>query len=361
MTRIPLAALAAAVCLALAACNTAAPDPVASSSPSATPSSAAPSPSPSTKGPEPTITLAFAGDVHFTGKTASLLNNPATAVGPFAKQLSAADIAVVNLETAITTRGTPEPKEFHFRAPPKAYNALKAAGIDVASLGNNHALDYGRVGLADSLDAARAAGMPVIGAGRTEAEAYAPWVTTVKGVRIAILAMSQIHTLAESWAPTATRSGVAMSHDRARAVQAVRDAKAQADVVVVFMHWGVEGSNCPKAEMTSLAKALSGAGATMIIGTHAHVPLAGGYIGATYVHYGLGNFVWYTGGSDRPSSDTLVLNVTLTGSRITSTSVLPGIVTSSGQPAPATGSRLASVKSRLAAAARCSGLAASPS
>jgi len=358
VTRTPLAALAA-LCLALTACNTAAPDPVASS-PSATPSSATPSPSPSANGPDPTITLAFAGDVHFTGKTASLLDNPATAIGPLAKQLSAADLAVVNLETAITTRGTPEPKEFHFRAPPKAYNALKAAGIDVASLGNNHALDYGRVGLADSLDAAKAANMPVIGAGRNEAEAYAPWVTTVKGVRIAILAMSQIHTLAESWAPTATRSGIAMSHDRARAVQAVRDARGQADVVIVFMHWGVEGSNCPKAEMTSLARALADAGATMIVGTHAHVPLAGGYLGSTYVHYGLGNFVWYTGGSDRPSSDTVVLTVTLTGTHITSTSVLPGVVTSSGQPTAATGARLGLVKSRLAAAARCSGLATSP-
>jgi poly-gamma-glutamate capsule biosynthesis protein CapA/YwtB (metallophosphatase superfamily) len=357
VTRIPLAALAA-LCLALTACNTAAPEPVVATTPSA---SASPSASPSPSGPPPTITLAFAGDVHFTGKTASLLDNPATAVGPFAKQLSAADLAVVNLETAITTRGTPEPKEFHFRAPPTAYQALKLAGIDVASLGNNHALDYGRVGLTDSLDAARAAGFPVIGAGHDEAEAYAPWVTTVKGVRIAILAMSQIHTLAESWAPTATRSGVAMSHDQARAVQAVREAKAKADVVIVFMHWGVEGSNCPKAEMASLAHALADAGATMIIGTHAHVPLAGGYMGSTYVHYGLGNFVWYTGGSDRPSSDTVVLTVTLTGTRISSTSVLPGIVTASGQPAPATGTRLAAVSSRLAAAARCSGLAASPS
>jgi poly-gamma-glutamate synthesis protein (capsule biosynthesis protein) len=359
VTRTPLACLAA-LSLALAACNTAAPAPSASS-PSAASSSPAPSPSASPSGPPPTITLAFAGDVHFTGKTAALLDNPTTAVGPFAKQLSAADLAVVNLETAITTRGTPEPKEFHFRAPAKAYQALIAAGIDAASLGNNHALDYGRVGLADSLDAAKAANFPVIGAGRTEAEAYAPWVTTVKGVRIAILAMSQIHTLAESWAPTATRSGVAMAHDRARAIQAVRDAHAQADVVIVFMHWGVEGSNCPKSEMTSLAQALASAGATMIVGTHAHVPLAGGYLGSTYVHYGLGNFVWYTGGSDRPSSDTVVLTVTLTGTKITATAVTPGVVTASGQPAPATGTRLRTIQSRLAAAARCSGLAASPS
>ncbi|WP_169734249.1 CapA family protein [Hamadaea tsunoensis] len=360
------ALVASLALLLLAACGTAT-DPVFMASPapsaSAPPASppAEPSPSASLTGPPPKITLAFAGDVHFTGKTASLLKNPKTAVGPFTSLLSAADLAVVNLETAITTRGTPEPKEFHFRAPATAYAALQAAGVDVASLGNNHALDYGRVGLLDSLDSAKSANMPVIGAGRTEDEAYRPFMTTIKGVKIAVLAMSQIHTLAESWAPTATRPGIAMAHDLDRAAQAVRDAKAQADVVIVFMHWGVEGSNCPKAEMTTLAHRLASAGATMIVGTHAHVPLAGGWMGSTYVHYGLGNFVWYTGGSTSPGSDTEVLTVTLTGTRVTATHVTPGIVTSTGQPAPATGSRLTTVTSRMAAAARCSGLAASPS
>jgi poly-gamma-glutamate capsule biosynthesis protein CapA/YwtB (metallophosphatase superfamily) len=321
-----------------------------------------PSPSPSPAPSDAKITLAFAGDVNFTAKTASLLRNPATAVGPFTPLLSAADLSVVNLETAVTTRGTPEPKEFHFRAPATAYTALQKAGIDVASLGNNHALDYGRVGLLDSLDYAQAAGMPVIGAGRTREEAYKPFVTTIKGVRIAVLAMSQIHTLAESWAPTATRPGIAMAHDLSLASQAVRDARAVADVVVVFMHWGVEGSNCPKGEMITLAHTLADAGATMIVGTHAHVPLAGGWMGSTYVHWGLGNFVWYTGGgSSRGATDTVVLTVTLTGTRISATSIAPGYVTATGQPAPATGTRLREVNSRLASATRCSGLAASPS
>jgi poly-gamma-glutamate synthesis protein (capsule biosynthesis protein) len=353
--RTPAAFLYAAL-LTVAACTT----PTAQAPPASPPvtASASASPSASPPAPPPVITLAFAGDVHFTGKTAALLDHPETAVGPFSTQLAAADLAMVNLETAVTTRGTPEPKEFHFRAPASAYRALQAAGIDVASLGNNHALDYGRVGLLDSLDAAKAAGMPVVGAGRTEEEAYAPYVTTVKGVKIAVLAMSQIHTLAESWAPTGTKPGIAMAHDRARAVQAVKQAHAQADVVIVFMHWGVEGSNCPKGEMSLLAASLAAAGATMVIGTHAHVPLSGGYLGRTYVHYGLGNFVWYTGGSDRPSSDTVVLTVTLTGAQITSTAVTPGVVTGSGRPAPATGARLRAVKARLATAARCSGLAA---
>jgi len=339
-------------------CGPVSRDPAgAAGSPSPAGSASAPSsPVPSAAAAQQ-VTLAFAGDVHFTGRTAGLLDRPDTAVGPFAAQLSAADVAVVNLETAVTTRGTPEPKEFHFRAPATAYAALRAAGVDIASLGNNHALDYGRVGLADSLDAARLAGMAVIGAGSDEAQAYAPHVVTVRGVRVAVLAMSQIHTLAAQWAPTASRSGVAMAHDLARAARAVREAKAQADVVVVFMHWGVERSNCPKDEMRKLANALAGAGATMVVGTHAHVPLAGGTIGDTYVHYGLGNFIWYVG-----SADTVVLTVTVNAvpgsgtAKVSKAEIVPGVISSTGRPKPVTGTAARPVLDRLAQAQRCSGL-----
>jgi poly-gamma-glutamate synthesis protein (capsule biosynthesis protein) len=182
-------------------------------------------------------------------------------------------------------------------------------------------------------------------------------VTVVRGVRVAVLAMSQIHTLAQEWAPTATRSGIAMSHDEARAVRAVREAKAQADVVVVFMHWGVERSSCPKGEMRELADALAAAGATMIVGTHAHVPVGAGMIGDTYVHYGLGNFIWYVG-----NADTMVLTVTVAAvpgsgtAKVTKADVAPGVVSSTGQPKPVTGAAAKPVLDRLAQAQRCSGL-----
>jgi poly-gamma-glutamate capsule biosynthesis protein CapA/YwtB (metallophosphatase superfamily) len=321
----------------------------------------APTPSRSPAAPV-TVTFAFGGDVHFVGRNAALLTNPQTAVGSFAKQLSAADLAMVNLESAVTTRGTPEPKDFHFRAPPSAYTALTAAGIDVVSLGNNHTLDYGRIGLADTLDYAARAGVPVVGAGRNVDEAYAPYIATVRGVRVAFIGLSQIHTLAEEWMPTATRSGVAMSHDRTRSVEAVRLARSMADVVVVFMHWGVERSNCPKEEMRTFAAAMASTGATMVVGTHAHVPLAGGFIDNTYIHYGLGNFVWYK------DSDSVLLTLQVTAvpgagpdhARVTSADVTPGRVTSTGRPTPATGSQASAVRSRLAAAQRCARLAAEP-
>jgi len=360
MPRARSATAAVLVATLATGCGPVSQDPavrVGSPSPAGGPSASASSGSVPSPAVAQQVTLAFAGDVHFTGRTAKLLEHPDTAIGPFAAHLSAADIAVVNLETAITIQGTPEPKEFHFRAPATAYAALRAAGVDIASLGNNHALDYGRVGLADTLAAAQQAGMAVIGAGLDADHAYAAHLITVHGVRVAVLAMSQIHTLAAQWAPTATRSGIAMAHDVARTVRAVREAKQLADAVVVYLHWGVERSNCPKAEMRDLAEALAGAGATMIVGTHAHVPLAAGIIGDTYVHYGLGNFVWYVG-----NADTIVLTVTVTAvpgsgtAKVTKAKVTPGVVSSTGQPKPVTGAAAKPVLDRLAQAQRCSGL-----
>lgn len=354
-----LAGVSASLCLAalIAACGTAPPAPTPSSATGSAPapSSTSAAPSPSAAAPPPSdITLAFAGDVHFTGRTAPLLDDPATAIGPFAKTLRAADFAMVNLETAVTTRGTPEPKEFHFRAPPRAYQAIKAAGIDLVSLANNHALDYGRVGLADTLAAARANGVPTVGAGQDAASAYGSYRTTIKGTRLAVLAFSQIHTLSAEWKATDTRSGIATAFDTKRVVAAVRDAKATSDAVIVFMHWGRERSPCPTAEMKSLAKTLAKAGATMIIGAHAHILLGDGTLDGAYVHYGLGNFVWY---SITGHIETGVLQVTLRQNRVVRTNFLPGLVSTTGQPKPVTGQSRARVNRAVKTAAACAGLA----
>ena len=128
------------------------------------------------------ITLAFAGDVNFAGRTARLLTDPATAFGPIAGVLRSADFTAVNLETAITSRGTPQPKTYHFRAPVAAFTALRDAGIDLVTMANNHVLDYGTAGLADTLAAARSARFPYVGIGTSAAAAWAPYLTTIKGV-----------------------------------------------------------------------------------------------------------------------------------------------------------------------------------
>ena len=139
------------------------------------------------------VTRALSGDVHFMKVPgARLARNPETALGPVAAVLRRADVAMVNLETTVTTRGTPQDKHYLFRAPPTAFQALRAAGVDVANMGNNHGMDYGLVGLRESLAAAAAARFPVVGIGRDAARAYAPWLVTVRGQRISILGATHV-------------------------------------------------------------------------------------------------------------------------------------------------------------------------
>jgi poly-gamma-glutamate capsule biosynthesis protein CapA/YwtB (metallophosphatase superfamily) len=341
-----------ALALVLAACGS---DPPSGVQPTGAPSpSMSPSPTPVAA---PELTLAFGGDVHFVERTRKLLDNPQTAFGPFAKQLGEADFAMVNLESAITERGTPEPKRYHFRAPMSAYTAIQAAGIDLVSIGNNHALDYGQVGLLDTLTSAQAANMAVVGAGRNTAEAYQPYVTTVKGVRVGVVALSQVYELAERWRPTDTRPGIAMAFNKDLSADAVRKARSLADLVIVYMHWGTEGSYCPNDDQKSIAKVLADAGADIIVGTHAHMPQGDGFIGATYVHYGLGNFVWY--GSSK-STDSGLLSLTVTGRKVTKHAFIPAIISSTGQALPVSGNELTAIQQRLDRANACSGLARNP-
>jgi poly-gamma-glutamate synthesis protein (capsule biosynthesis protein) len=168
-----------------------------------------------------------------------------------------------------------------------------------------------------------------------------------------VLGFSQVHELADSWVATGSRPGIAMAHDRERAAAAVSSATSEADLVIVYLHWGQEGNPCPTEEMREFATAMVGAGADIIVGTHAHVLLAGGWRDDTYIHWGLGNFVWY---GDSHSTDTGVLLLTVRGDRVTDAEFRPGVVSSSGQPVPVDGDARDRLEDRLAGAADCAGL-----
>lgn len=312
---------------------------------------------------EPTgepVTLAFGGDVHFEGAIESrLAANPATALGPIANVLRRADLAVVNLETAITERGTPAPKDFTFRAPPSALTALKAAGVDVATMANNHGQDFGVVGLRDSLAAAKAAKFPVIGVGRDADEAYRPYQVTVKGQRIAVIGATQVldSSLAAAWTAGEDKPGMASAYEEARLLAAVKAARATSDTVVVDLHWGRELVNCPIDRQRALAPKLVAAGADVVVGSHAHLLLGGGYLRGAYVHYGLGNFVFYSRGGVTAQSGVLLL--TTRGRAITDSRWVPATI-SGGIPIPLTGTAATRAVASWQSLRRCTGLSAKP-
>ncbi|MVZ99308.1 CapA family protein [Actinomadura sp. LD22] len=316
-------------------------------------------PAPAKAAPQP-IVIAFGGDTHFEGQLRSRLAHASTALGPVASTLRAADLAMVNLETAITTGGTPAPgKEFTFRAPPSALTALRRAGVDVASMANNHGMDYMEEGLRDSLAAMKRSGFPIVGIGRNADEAYKAYRTTVKGNRIAIIGATQVldDNLVSAWTATGAKGGLASAKDVPRMVQAVKDARKGSDLVIVYLHWGQELKACPLPRQQELAKALIGAGADIVVGGHAHVPLGGGYLQGRYVHYGMGNFVFSSAHGATAKSGVLLLRVE--GRKVTKAKWKPALI-SGGLPIPMTGAAAAAEVKRWNGLRACTGLSARP-
>jgi poly-gamma-glutamate capsule biosynthesis protein CapA/YwtB (metallophosphatase superfamily) len=278
-----------AVVLALsAACGTpAAQEPAPDDAPTAVPALALPPPTPT---PHPTITLVAVGDLMLARDLVTLMDRYGTTY-PFehvAPVLSDADITVANLEGTFTDRGTAADKKYVFRTPPRDAAGLALAGIDVVSLANNHALDYGPEGLRDTIATLDAAGIAHCGAGKDDAVARRPAFLEARGLRVAFLSY------------TATPGAVAAASDVAGVAwgdadtirEDVRRAAEQADVVVVLLHAGNEYADEPSDTLRLLAQAAVEAGATLVLGHHPHVLQRWESRGPSFVAYSLGNFVF---------------------------------------------------------------------
>ncbi len=305
--------------------STAAYPPPASPRPSGPTTEATPSTAPTAShaADNGRITIAFGGDLHFERHVKALLERP-DGLAELRPLLGTADVAVVNLETAITTRGTPEPKSFTFRAPSSALQTLAAAGVDVAGMANNHAVDYGPQGLADTLAAKDASPIPVIGVGRTATEAFAPAVLDVRGTSVAVIASTQVGDLTATKFPAGdTKAGVAANLDNTRLLATVRAARAKYDVVVVFLHWGTERTTCPDPRQFATAAALEKAGADVIVGGHHHRVLGAGWLGRAYVGYGLGNFVWWLNTNTPADAASGVLTVEIDAAAVAARAATP--------------------------------------
>lgn len=303
------------------------------------------------------ITIAFAGDTHFQNPIRTqLLANPGDLLSHVSPVLAKADLTIVNLETAITDRGTPAPKTFVFRDPIEGLDALNAAGVDVVSAANNHGLDYGLTGLEDTLAAAQATGVDIIGIGRNEQEAYAPYVTEIRGQRIGILAGSHVidPALEAAWTAGPDQPGMANAMIE-RMDEAVRELRPQVDTLVVFPHWGIETQSCPSAYQRQFVDRMYNAGADMVIGSHTHTLLGAGFHKDMFVGYGLGNFVFYA--ASGPYGESGILTVTATGRKVTDYNWQPAQIRN-GVPQLLSGNSAASAQQAWQQLRECTSLTA---
>jgi len=340
------------------------PKPAAASSHAAQPGSprAIHPRSPVASRPAGEFTISFAGDVHFSGRVRLRLDHdPATVFAQAEPELKHADLTMVNLETAITTGGVRQNKLFTFRAPPVALTALRDAGVDVATMANNHGADYGTSGLRDSLAAIRRSGFPVVGIGNDAAQAYAPYTTTLNGVKVAFIAADQVQdeTTLSMFSAGRGKPGVANAYS-AQLIAAVRRAKAAGYVVIVYVHWGIEYQTCPSGDQTSLASRLADAGASAVIGAHAHVLQGAGWVAqGTFVAYGLGNYLWWRSfGNDQ--DDNGVLTLTFERDKVVADRFAPSHLDNRGVPMPATGGTKRRIMAEWNGDRRCTDLSAMP-
>ena len=177
-------------------------------------------------------------------------------------------------------------------------------------MANNHGADYGSQGLRDTLAARSSSPIPIVGIGADEDDAFAPATLTAKGLRVAVFGASQVFemTLA-NWSADADSPGIASASPVTRLRSAVQRAARTHDLVVVFMHWGLDYQQCPDSLSASTARTLEAAGADIVVGGHSHRVNGAGWLGRSYVSYGLGNFVWWR--SREPDSRTGVLRLTV--------------------------------------------------
>jgi poly-gamma-glutamate synthesis protein (capsule biosynthesis protein) len=265
---------------------------------------------------------------------------------------------MVNLETAITDRGAPvSGKAFHFRSPAESFLALKAAGVDVINMANNHALDYGPIGMDDTFAAIADSGIPVVGIGHDASEAYQPHRVVVRGQRIAVFgAVDWLEPgLVSAWTATDSRPGLAFSIDPTPLLDRVRATRPEVDTLIVFLHWGIEQTHCASPEQHSLAVALIAAGADIIVGSHAHRVFGAGHVGSALVAYGLGNFVYWR--EDGESGSSGVLMITATGRRVDTYAWVPARIVH-GIPVPERGAAASGDLNQWAQRRVCSGLTA---
>jgi len=217
-----------------------------------------------------------------------------------------ADFGFVNMETPVAPNHSKGSKQFMFDAPIALPEALKASGIKIVSFANNHVMDQGWAGFAETREHLREVGLLFAGTGDTTQQSWQPVFTEANGIKVGWLGMTRWlngnrnpdkdDLPRVNFFPYPGEAGGAPGMDEAGALAAIKTARAQCDLLVVSIHWGIEYATAPRPEDVDLAHKMLEAGASVIVGHHPHVLQAVETYKTsdgrnTVIFYSLGNFL----------------------------------------------------------------------
>ncbi len=243
--------------------------------------------------------LLFAGDIYLSEHVLRAYDGAGGINGVLddglRKEIEEADIFMANQEFPFSDRGNPAAdKQFTFRLPPSRVSVLGDIGVDIVTLANNHALDYGSDALTDTCRTLDEAGILRVGAGENREEAARAEIMDLNGISVGFVGASRVFPTAD-WAAGASHIGMLSAYDAEGFLEAVRQARQQCDYLVVYVHWGIERDTVPQTYQRQLAYQAVDAGADMVVGSHPHVLQGIEYYKGKPILYSLGNFVF--GGS----------------------------------------------------------------
>lgn len=209
------------------------------------------------------------------------------------------DLRLINLETAITTWDKPDDKGINYRMNPANIGVLTAAGVDACVLANNHAMDWGREGLVETLKTLKSAGISTVGAGHDRQEAARPLVAEIAGGgRVLVLAFGCFTSgVPARWAAGHGLSGVNLLPGEVRATVAevrarIEPIRRPADVLVISIHWGLNwGYDIPAVQRRIAHALIDEAGADAIFGHSSHHPKAIENHNGKLILYGCGDLI----------------------------------------------------------------------
>jgi poly-gamma-glutamate capsule biosynthesis protein CapA/YwtB (metallophosphatase superfamily) len=210
----------------------------------------------------------------------------------------APDLRVINLETSITRGDDAAGKALHYRMSPENVPCLVVARPDVCALANNHVLDFGPSGLADTLDTLSGAGISAAGAGRDAGEAARPAIVELAGGGrvVAFSFGTRSSGIPRRWAASGRRPGVPLLRDLSattagEVIDRVAEVKRAGDVVLASIHWGSNWGYEVPAEHIGFAHRLVDGGVDILHGHSSHHPRPLEIYRGKLILYGCGDFI----------------------------------------------------------------------
>lgn len=186
-----------------------------------------------------------------------------------------ANLTLVNLENPIFPGCPPRDDGMVFCADSRHLEGLQSAGVDVASLANNHIGNWGRKGVEDTLATLQSIGMSPVGTGSAV-------IREINGLRFAFLAYNDV----------GGPQPLISSADPATIQKNIIEAKTMADIVIPYFHWGEEYRYQPTSQQVDLAHLAVDAGADLVLGSHPHWFQGVELYHGKYIAYSHGNFIF---------------------------------------------------------------------